>query len=264
MTRLVMGAAIGLLVFASQASAQPIKLTGVVHVQNVGDQPVQEAQWAGTKGRQLRLEGFSLAMSPSMPNLRVEYTCHVQSAGDTAWLTNGSFCGSRGRGLRLEGFAIRLTGTEAAKYDVFYSCHVENKGDLGPFLNGTFCGTRGQSLRLEAMRVWVVPIGMRTLFSGSMDLTYYERTRDRLNLTFAPKGRTEASIDLECAGGKIITLSTGTDGGTCHVRTESNGPGGIFKYDAAKCEDGANTAEASCGKCEVSSGKGSCMVKTGK
>ncbi len=144
---------------ARTLSMQSLKLRGVVHVQNYGDQPLQDSQWAGTKGQSLRLEGFAVDFSPPVSGLGLEYMCHLQDSGDTPWMTGGAFCGTRGQSRRLEGFAIRLTGHGAANYDIYYACHLQDLGDTGPVANGAFCGTRGQSRRLEALEVWVFPKG---------------------------------------------------------------------------------------------------------
>jgi hypothetical protein len=144
----------------SASSAQSLKLGGVVHVQDSGDKPLQEAQWVGTKGQSLRLEGFNIDFSPPIPGLGLEYICHLQGVGDTPWMSGGSFCGTRGEERRLEGFAIRLTGSQAPRYDVYYACHLQDEGDTGPVMNGAFCGTRGKSLRVEALEVGVFPKGV--------------------------------------------------------------------------------------------------------
>jgi hypothetical protein len=128
-------------------------------VQNLGDQPLGDSHWAGTKGQSLRLEGFALDFAPTVPGIGLEYMCHLQNIGDTVLMPGESFCGTRGQSRRLEGFAIQLTGPEAAKYDVYYGCHLQDIGDTGPVKNGEFCGTRGQSRRLEALVVWVFPTG---------------------------------------------------------------------------------------------------------
>jgi CSLREA domain-containing protein len=144
------------------ASHQSLKMRGVVLVQNLGDEPLEDSHWAGTKGQSLRLEGFAIDFSPKARGLGLEYMCHLQGFGDTSWLTGGSsisFCGTRGQSRRLEGFAIRLTGDRSAQYDVYYGCHLQGIGDTGPVKNGEFCGTRGQSRRLEALVVWVFPTG---------------------------------------------------------------------------------------------------------
>jgi len=141
----------------SPQNAQHIALTGVVHMQGLGDSPLQDATWAGTKGQSRRLEGFAVNFTSPVPGLGIEYMCHVAGLGDQQWVPGGSFCGTRGQGRSLEGLAVRLTGANAAKYDVVYACHLEFAGDMGPVKNGTFCGTRGQSRRLEAIEVWVKP-----------------------------------------------------------------------------------------------------------
>lgn len=132
-----------------------LALTGLVHLQDIGDVALRDGAWAGTKGQSRRLEGFSINFAVPVPGVGIAYMCHLQNGGDTPWMPGGSFCGTRGQSRRLEGFAIRLNGPNAAKYDVFYSCHLQDVGDVGPFKNGDFCGTRGQSRRLEAILVWV-------------------------------------------------------------------------------------------------------------
>jgi hypothetical protein len=143
----------------ARTSASPaaggLALTGYVHLQDVGDVPLRDGVWAGTKGQSRRLEGFSVNFVAPVPGLGLAYMCHLQDVGDTPWLPGGSFCGTRGQSRRLEGFAMRLGGANAANYDVFYECHLQDIGDVGPFKNGGFCGTRGQSRRVEAILVWV-------------------------------------------------------------------------------------------------------------
>jgi len=82
---------------------------------------------------------------------------HVQDIGDTSWVREGQYVGTKGQSKRIEGFAIRLTGSQASKYDVFYQAHVEGIGNTPRVGNGQFSGTRGQSKRVEAISVWVQP-----------------------------------------------------------------------------------------------------------
>ena len=150
--------ALALTPLAVQTSlTESLKLRGIVHIQDLGDQPLEAAQWAGTKGRSLRLEGFAIDFSPPVPGLGLEYMCHLQDIGDTKWMPGGSFCGTRGEERRVEGFAIRLTGSQISKYNVYYTCHVQDVGDTGQVMNGAFCGTHGKSLRVEALQVGVFP-----------------------------------------------------------------------------------------------------------
>jgi uncharacterized protein YjdB len=117
----------------------------------------RQEQFAGTRGESRRLEGFQLTLDPPVPGLSLEYMAHLQDIGDTGWLSEGQFIGTRGLSRRLEGFAIRLTGSNAANYDVRYMCHIQNVGDSPMYANGAFCGTRGQSLRVEGMQVTITP-----------------------------------------------------------------------------------------------------------
>jgi hypothetical protein len=66
-------------------------------------------------------------------------------------------CWYKNQSRRIEGFAIRLTGSQASKYDVFYQSHVEGIGNTARVGNSQFSGTRGQSRRVEAISVWVQP-----------------------------------------------------------------------------------------------------------
>lgn len=129
-------------------------LSGVVHLQDIGDRGWSGTAWVGTKGQSRRLEGFSGALS-GVDGVSVEYMAHLQDKGDTSWTTQGNFCGTRGESRRVEGVAFRLTGSNASKYDITYSCHLQDIGDMAVKKNGDFCGTRGQSRRLEAFQVWI-------------------------------------------------------------------------------------------------------------
>lgn len=130
-------------------------LSGSVHIQDVGDRPLSDGNWAGTKGQNRRLEGFVLNDPGS--GLTLKYMCHIQGLGDSAWMSTGEFCGTKGAALRLEGFTIRLEGAKAANYSLDYQCHVQDIGDSQVMHAGDFCGTRGRSLRVEAIRLSLIP-----------------------------------------------------------------------------------------------------------
>jgi len=159
---------------ATPVPPAPTAVSGIVHLQDIGDQSLYDARWAGTIGQSRRLEGFAVNFATPVPGLGFEYMCHLQDVGDEPWMGGGSFCGTRGQSRRLEGFAIRLTGANAANYDVNYACHIQDLGDAGPFKDGVYCGTRGQSRRLEAMEVWVTqkppPQPIPTALSGVVHL----------------------------------------------------------------------------------------------
>jgi uncharacterized protein YjdB len=138
-------------------TATLIRLDGLVHLENVGDQRFHENDFAGTRGQSRRLEGFQLALSPAIPGVTLQYMAHLQDIGDVAWVNEGQFVGTRGQSRRLSGFAIRATGPAASRYDIVYTAHLGEHGDIGPHRNGEFIGLRDGSGRIEGITVWVVP-----------------------------------------------------------------------------------------------------------
>ena len=129
----------------------------LVHIQGIGDRTFGSQEYAGSKGQGRRVEGFQINIDPPIPGLNVEYMAHVESVGDTPWLSEGELAGFRGQAKRIEGFAVRLSGPQADKYDVFYSAHIQNIGDTNVSSNGEYCGTRGKGLRIEGIKVWIAP-----------------------------------------------------------------------------------------------------------
>ena len=138
-----------------KAPPPEVKLAGLVHVQDVGDRPLKNADWNGSKGQSRRLEAFELGITPAVAGLGLQYMAHESGVGDTPWMDSPKLCGTRGQSRRIEGLAVRLTGPNAGKYDVCYQAHLQEKGDTAVAKNGAFCGTRGQSRRVEAIKVWV-------------------------------------------------------------------------------------------------------------
>lgn len=130
-------------------------LTGLVHLQNIGDANLLTDRFAGTQGQSRRLEGFQLQFTPPVPGLSMRYMAHLQGIGDVPFQNEGTFIGTRGQSRRLEGFAIELTGPAAPNFTVVYMAHLEGMGDTGFFRDGQFCGTRGQSRRVEGILVHV-------------------------------------------------------------------------------------------------------------
>jgi hypothetical protein len=148
---------IGMFALTTVAEAQnPPTVSGLVHLEGIGDSPLVNAQWAGTKGQSRRLEGVELKLSPTLLGaLRIEYLCHLENWGDLGPVVEGVFCGTRGQSRRLEAIQIRLAGPAAQFFTIKYECHLQGTGDVGPVADFATCGTRGQSRRLEALRVWI-------------------------------------------------------------------------------------------------------------
>lgn len=132
-----------------------VGLNILVHIERVGDHQFHEHEFAGTRGKALRLEAFALEIKPPIPGLGIRYMAHIQGSGDTPWVTEGEWVGARGSGLRIEGLAIELTGPEAPNYSVYYKAHIERVGDTQEFSNGEFCGRRGSGMRVEGIEIHI-------------------------------------------------------------------------------------------------------------
>ena len=140
-----------------QEAGASVGLKVLVHLQGIGSRTFSSYEYAGTRGQGLRVEGFQINLDPPRTGLSLQYMAHISEVGDTSWLEEGELAGDRGRERRIEGFAIRLTGAEAAQYDVFYTAHIQNAGDSAVYSNGQYCGTRGKFLRVEGLKVWIQP-----------------------------------------------------------------------------------------------------------
>ncbi|NJK68563.1 MAG: hypothetical protein HC789_15760 [Microcoleus sp. CSU_2_2] len=182
----------GNIVFGEPSRTQQVPAQGalglkvLVHIQGIGDRTFGAQEYAGTKAQGRRVEGFQLTIDPPISGLKVEYMAHVEGVGDTPWISEGELAGFRGQAKRIEGFAVRLSGPEAAKYDVFYTAHIQNIGDTDVSSNGEYCGTRGKGLRVEGIKVWMVrsasnqpavTVGLKVLahIQGIGDRTFSDR-----------------------------------------------------------------------------------------
>ena len=137
------------------AAGESLGLKVLVHIERLGDRLFSHDEFAGTRGKALRIEGFAINIQPPISDLSLEYMAHIEGVGDTPWTSEGEFLGDRGQGKRIEGFAIRLTGAKADTYNVYYVAHIQNIGDSAVCFNGDYCGTRGQGLRIEGVKVWL-------------------------------------------------------------------------------------------------------------
>ena len=76
------------------------------------------------------------------------------------------------RSLRMEAVRIKLTGSNANKYDIYYRVHVEGKGWMNWVKNGAIAGTTGESKRIEAIQIQLSDKNSRN------NPNNYNRTRD--------------------------------------------------------------------------------------
>lgn len=141
-------------------------------VEDVGQGWKQDGEMSGTSGRGLRLEGIKIKIENDA-NLGIQYQTHIQNIGWEAdvgngWKENGEMSGTKGLGYRLEAIQMRLTGENAANYDLYYQVHAQNMGWLGWAKNGESAGTAGYGYRLEGIRIAVMKKGEVPLY-GSID-----------------------------------------------------------------------------------------------
>ena len=130
------------------------------HIQTLGDsQGVRKnGAMAGTTGIAKRLENIWVKVEGN-PNLGIQYSTHCQSYGWLPWSANGETNGTSGEAKRLEAIKIRLTGEDAANYDVYYRVHAQSYGWLAWAKNGDPAGTAGKAKRLEGIQIVVLKKG---------------------------------------------------------------------------------------------------------
>ncbi|WP_428718868.1 hypothetical protein [Undibacterium curvum] len=131
-----------------------VPLAVMVHEEGNGDTWGGAHQYVGTKGENRRIEGISIAISPPVPGLYIEYFVHAEGIGDMQAVRDGGFAGTRHQNRRIEGIQIRLLGPLAPLFDVVYMAHCEEVGDKQG-QNDTYAGTRNLNLRCEGIMVSV-------------------------------------------------------------------------------------------------------------
>lgn len=83
----------------------------------------------------------------------------MQNIGWQDFVRDGALSGTEGKSLRLEAIKIKLTGTDAEKYDIYYQVYAQNYGWLDWAKNGEESRTAGFGYRQEGIRIKVVPKG---------------------------------------------------------------------------------------------------------
>jgi transglutaminase/protease-like cytokinesis protein 3 len=149
---------------AKDASAIPIGVTYVAHVQKIGWQKyVKDGAEAGTDGKSLRVEAVKINLTGPVPTgAKITYKAQVQKIGWQAEVSNGAEAGTDGKALRVEALKITLSGMPG--YAVEYRAHVQSIGWQAwqTTKNGTavtsaaIAGTVGKALRIEAIEIKIV------------------------------------------------------------------------------------------------------------
>lgn len=143
----------------STTEVSQVKIRGIVHIQDIGDVNVSlnNPITFGTTGQSKRLEAITL--STDNPNLKLNYSTHVQDIGWMATKTDNQLSGTTGQSKRLEAITISLSGADASKYDIYYRVHIQDVGWMNWAKNGQQAGSAGFSRRMEALQIQIVPKG---------------------------------------------------------------------------------------------------------
>lgn len=139
----------------------PPKINTKAHVSNIGWQNgVSSNQIAGTVGRALSMEAFSIKLTNNTPyDGDITYQAHVTNNGWLQQVSNNVTAGTTGQKKSLQALSIELTGNLSNYYDIFYRVHVRNKGWLAWTKNGEKAGSIGMNLSAEAIQVTILEKG---------------------------------------------------------------------------------------------------------
>lgn len=190
---------VGMVPASASAASTPVA-SYHTHVQNVGWQDfVSDGTMSGTSGRGLRLEGIEVKLDNQGYDLGITYQTHIQNIGweaDTTrgWKSNGQMSGTEGLSYRLEGIQIKLTGSDADKFDIYYQVHAENIGWMGWAKNGESAGTAGFGYRLEGIRVKIVPVGSAAPGSTENAFVKNSPTLGKLKVSYIDVGQADSIL----------------------------------------------------------------------
>ena len=117
----------------------------------------QNGEQSGTVGMASPIE--SIKIQSGIEGVGVEYSTHIPNVGWQSYVADGEESEVTDSPKRIEAIKIRLTGTNAEKYDVYYRMHCANYGWLGWAKNDEKAGTQGYSCQIEALQIVVVKAG---------------------------------------------------------------------------------------------------------
>lgn len=113
---------------------------------------------SGITGYSKRIEAFKINI-PSKYKLGIKYRAHVSGIGWQSWVSTGKVAGTTGQSRAIQAIEVKLTGTNASKYDVYYRVHSQTYGWMGWTKNGEPAGSTGCSKQVEAIQIAVVKKG---------------------------------------------------------------------------------------------------------
>jgi hypothetical protein len=130
----------------------------VAHIQRTGDVAARMADWVGTRGSRLWIEGFSLAPRDGIEESDIEYQAVLGRGWLSPWIEGGKFCGSRGMALPLLGLKVRLKGAAAKTHECSYAATFVDGSAIGPVPAGETCEAESLAA-LEAFQIVLQPRG---------------------------------------------------------------------------------------------------------
>ena len=128
----------------------------VLHVQVAGDVTGQIGEWAGERGSNNWIEGFSIVPPAPLKPEDIEYQAVLGRGWLSPWVNGGQFCGSRGMALPLLGLRLRLKGDAAAKYSCVCNASFIDGTQVGPLPAGAACEAESMA-PLEAFQIVIEP-----------------------------------------------------------------------------------------------------------
>ena len=141
---------------ASKDGEREIPLEIIVHIERIGDRSFPGSTWAGQRGEQRRVEGFSIKPLGGILPDDLEYKALRRGGIETPWTPGGQFCGTRGQSLPLIGLAMRIAPHLQERFSVVYQASFFHSGIIGPCSNGSPCLPRAADDQLEAINIRVV------------------------------------------------------------------------------------------------------------
>ncbi len=115
-------------------------LSGTARFSTIGEIAIQPGQLVGDVKPARRLLGFTLKLSPAIPDLTLEYTVHIPNVGARS-ASEGQYLGTENARQRLLGFSINLRGKAAKDYDIEYAARLKDQEGVVMAKNGDLCGT---------------------------------------------------------------------------------------------------------------------------
>lgn len=142
------------------ASAAPVPVEILAHIQTQGDTGGYFGQWLGTHGSKRWIEGFALAPLNGIAADDVEYQAVLGQGWSSPWVEGGQFCGSRGMALPILGLRVRLRGKAAVDMTCSYAATFIDGSMAGPVGEGEACEAASLAA-VEALIIAIHPKGAR-------------------------------------------------------------------------------------------------------